>query len=874
MKKAFKTIRGIILIIVIIFFILISSSVILGFIYKEEIKKYVITELNKEIEVKIQVRSIDLSVIRKFPYISIVLSDAMAFSGHNFEKQHFTGIETDTLFVCSKIYLQFNLIDFINKDYRIKKIHLQTGKVNLYTDRYGLTNYRLFKHEPKAGKNPVSISLDGVKITGFSWKYINLSKDIRSGGYLNDIVLKGRFSSRDFTLNTEGSFVIDNFNRESVQFADRMNIGLKVNMDVVDSVYKITEGDLLLNDMNFRILGSFATGHHTKLDLKFETKGTNINTLISSLPFDIGMLKQIKPSGKVDLVAEISGDISGTKVPNIHAAFILGNGKITLRKSGEVFENIRFRGTYTNGIQRSVLSSSIKLTEFAFISGKSNLKGNLSVENFIRPYVRTSFSGKIDGRYLSEIFSIPGFNIEQGFIHPDISIDAILNNIKNTGKNKIASISMNGNFHLDSISGKLPGVSEYIDNLKGDIKVEGDTWYPDLFGKTGLSDIKINLQADHVLGYFLQKNTSLWIKGELYSQYLDLKKIIKGNSSGDSTLNSLFPQKLYMKFNYAADSLIYGKFRAKNISAFLDYKPGVLTVSGLNLTTMRGRIITNGIITEELKEKFSVKSESKLEKIDINDLFYTFNNFAQSFIVRENLKGLISGNLQLNIFFNNNFEPDFSTLTANSDIIIANGELVNFEPIKTLSGYVKVSELEHIKFSTLQNSVVINNSKVFIPQMDIKSSAFNITTSGTHNFDNYFEYKLKVNLSEILTAKFQKARKDIDDFGVVENDGQGGANIFLSIIGTPEDYKVKYDKRFALINIRKDLEKEKTVLKSILKDEFGMFKKDSVKNTQVNKTDDKFIMDWGEEEKKPDEIKKNSKNTTDESKFGIIWDEN
>ena len=228
----------------------------------------------------------------------------------------------------------------------------------------------------------------------------------------------------------------------------------------------------------------------------------------------------------------------------------------------------------------------------------------------------------------------------------------------------------------------------------------------------------------------------------------------------------------------------------------------------------------------------------------------------------------------MNIFFNNNFEADFSTLSANSDIIIANGELVNFEPIMTLSGYVKVSELEHIKFSTLQNSVLIKDSKVYIPQMDIKSSAFNITTSGTHRFDNYFEYKLKVNLSEILTAKFQKARKDDDDFGVIENDGEGGTNIFLSIIGTPEDYKVKYDKRFALVNIRKDLEKEKTVLKSILKDEFGMFRKDSVKNTQVNKPDDKFIMDWGEEEKTPEENKKKTKKTTDESKIGIIWDEN
>jgi hypothetical protein len=365
---------------------------------------------------------------------------------------------------------------------------------------------------------------------------------------------------------------------------------------------------------------------------------------------------------------------------------------------------------------------------------------------------------------------------------------------------------------------------------------------------------------------------SLWLKGDLYSHFLDLKKFFNQSNEKDTALFTL-PEKLYLQVNYAIDDLDYGKFHAKNIITTILYKPGFLNFSSLNLGTMKGRFEGNGTFTSSSAGETNVKSQGTLYDIDINELFYTFNNFTQNFIIAKNLRGLISGDYQMSISLDKKLNPLFNTLVVDSDIRIINGELLDFEPIKSLSGFIALSELEHIKFSSLHNSILIQNNKVYIPKMDINSSAFNITTSGTHGFDNYFEYKVKVNLFEILARKARKAKKENEEFGVVEDDGLGRTSLYLAITGTPDDYKIRYDKKEAANKVRNDLQKEKKVLKSILNEEFGLFKKDSLINKgKTSRPDNKFILDWGEEESIPAGKSIDTSKKKKEPEFEIIWD--
>ncbi|PCH93873.1 MAG: hypothetical protein COB85_06295, partial [Bacteroidetes bacterium] len=157
-----------------------------------------------------------------------------------------------------------------------------------------------------------------------------------------------------------------------------------------------------------------------------------------------------------------------------------------------------------------------------------------------------------------------------------------------------------------------------------------------------------------------------------------------------------------------------------------------------------------------------------------------------------------------------------------------------------------------VKFSTLHNEIEIKNGKIYIPRMDIESTALNVIASGIHGFDNTIDYKIRVYLPELL-AKKSKRKKRNNEFGIIEDDGLG-MWLFLSMTGTADNPIIKYDRKEAIKKIGEDLKEEKRTLKKILNEEFGWFKKDTTlikEETEAEKkekfNDDYFIIEWDED---------------------------
>jgi hypothetical protein len=119
-----------------------------------------------------------------------------------------------------------------------------------------------------------------------------------------------------------------------------------------------------------------------------------------------------------------------------------------------------------------------------------------------------------------------------------------------------------------------------------------------------------------------------------------------------------------------------------------------------------------------------------------------------------------------------------------------------------------------------------------------------------HSFDNIVEYHLKLLLSDILAKKAKKARKDVEEFGVVQDDGLGRTSLFISMIGPVSDPVISYDSQGAREKVKNDLVKEKQSMKQLLKEEFGLFKKDTstVKPAKGSKKQSKVIISFDEDE--------------------------
>ena len=209
-------------------------------------------------------------------------------------------------------------------------------------------------------------------------------------------------------------------------------------------------------------------------------------------------------------------------------------------------------------------------------------------------------------------------------------------------------------------------------------------------------------------------------------------------------------------------------------------------------------------------------------------------------------------------------------------LVVRNGELTGFEPMQKLSRFIEVEELENVSFSTLTNQIFIRNQEVLIPRMDINSSAFEIAGSGVHGFDKNFEYKVKVSLSELLSGKAIKPDRQAEQFGAIEDDGLGRMFLYLIINGSAEGIDIKYDRRGTIMHIRDQLQEEKSEVREILNEEFGLFKKDTTLfREDPNKDQKGFGIEW-EEVTEPDSLIKDAlkkDNKTQSGGFTIRWEE-
>ena len=173
-------------------------------------------------------------------------------------------------------------------------------------------------------------------------------------------------------------------------------------------------------------------------------------------------------------------------------------------------------------------------------------------------------------------------------------------------------------------------------------------------------------------------------------------------------------------------------------------------------------------------------------------------------------------------------------------ITIDNGELNDFKPVLALSKYLKLADLKHIRFSTLKNLIHIHDRKIYFPSMDIKSSALNLNASGTHDFDNIVDYKLNMLLGDVLG---RKVKNENTEFGTIEDDGLGHSRLFLSMKGPVDDPKFSFDKKAVSQKIANDLKSDQQNVRQLLKQEFGIFKKDSTLKQEKKKKEEMQI-DW------------------------------
>jgi hypothetical protein len=277
------------------------------------------------------------------------------------------------------------------------------------------------------------------------------------------------------------------------------------------------------------------------------------------------------------------------------------------------------------------------------------------------------------------------------------------------------------------------------------------------------------------------------------------------------------------------------------------------------MLTCQGKVTGQFNINAQAEKYSLLQAKASLEKVNIKTLFTEFGNFGQHDLIDENLEGQVTADLIFASSMKNNLDIDPNSIKTHADMMIENGRLVKFSPMKSLSNFLKVEDLADIRFATLHNQIDIANQIIYIPAMEIKSSALDLQLMGTHTFDNEIDYHFTIALADLVASKFKKRNQGFDnqaEFGPVEDDGRGRTKVYVSLSGTVESPIVKYDKKAMRAKISSDMKAQKAELRQVLKQEFKWIqggdtlkKAQQVKDELKKQEQGKFVIEWDDDKK-------------------------
>ncbi len=867
MKKLYKiflTLGGAFLVLTITGGILVSA-------YKEDIQNYILKYLNEHLNTKVDVDRMNITMLRHFPYISATFRDVTILSSYSYRK---TNPSPDTLLTADEVILDVNIYKaLLKKDIKIERVIVHAGRLLMEQGTDGKKNWEIVK----AGttKQHRKVHIRQFRLENVHYRYIEKN----TGSFVKGEIVKGSWDE-GYLIRKNVRIKIRQQRMITGEKSKKRNIfwgisEISVQMYPGEDTLRLEKGKISAEGIpQISFGGNIYKGNKTRLKLHFETGDIHTKMILHTLEQTTGK-KISDPGGTVFVKGDLQM-IAGNKGSwRVDLSFGGKGHHITVKNCPDELEIPVWegKGTVRSSEEKAIYSLSASPVKIRY--GNSSFTGSATWNSQKKMPVHVTLRGKMDLKDANIIFG--GSNIFRkgsGETNVELSIpERVIKDYKGEDWRKIA---VKGSIQLRDYEARIPGAVQgqktKITFLPGHrIRLEGD----DL----SAAGSRWHLQGIfYHLDDFIEKRSAVLIKGKIDASQVRLESIIdffrtpegEQDSYGKEQGKRFLPVFLA---EFRADTLQYEEVKVFGLQGALAYNNPVLELKNMDFHTLGGKVRGGMTLRFLSSGELSVTTYGEIEHIDVHELFRSFHDFNQEFIRAENLKGWISGNIALQAGFDSSGTVKPKTILSDSYITLEEGELIHFEPLYKLSKFIHLSELKNIRFSRLENEIFISDSRVIIPDMTVRSSAIDLDIAGTHDFDKNFEYRIRVYLSDYLARKAKRSNRD-NGLDLVEEEGQRNTSLFLIYKGDAENSKVYYDKERTRKKIAKEIKKEKDKLKAILREDVGIFKKDTssflIREEQQKKA---FRVEWPEEENKKEKTTTPQKDTSSGKKFKVIWEE-
>lgn len=767
--------------------------------HKQELLADITQKLSEQVDGTLTIGDLEPAFFKNFPSVSFRLKDIHLSDSLVHEHGH-------ELLNIKDLYLKLNTFSLISRHPQIEKITIANGSIYLYVAPNGYSNTYLLKGKKKRdakSEKKKAVELERVELEHihfvFDHKERNKKFEVKVKNIDADIAIKG--DRWNINADTDAWIGQLGFNLEKGGFLVNKNLDADLKLVFIRSTgeLQIPNQEIEVGGQDIKFGGSFKFGAKpVTYSLVIDAAKINLDQAASFLSRNIARhFDNLELKYPLAVHATINGKMEYPDTPIINVRFNVRNNE--LNTSAGLLTQASFEGSFDNeginGFGHSDENSVIR-----FVNCKAVFEGipvnadSIRVVNLIDPVMTARIFSKFRVEKLDALAG-SAYKFSNGEADFDLLYHGPLRAQNTTPR------SLKGTLHIINAGLKYVPRNLQFNKCNATLVFDGEDLYmKDILLSSRRSVLHLDGVAKSFLSAYFSDPNKVSIKWNVRSNLLDLNEFTafltprKSGTTSVATRNKKIRQvnaqldelleRGSMNLNMAIKKIVFRKFTAENIQANIDLLESGIALKNVHVNHAGGTIALNGAMQQsQSNNPFHVKADIK--NVQVDKLFYAFENFGQQTLDAKNLQGKFSATVDVKGGMTEAAQIIPQSFRGYVDFQLNDGALVKFKPLEAVSKFVfKKRNLDNVTFKQLSNRLDIDAGKIIINPMTIESSALVIHAKGVYALDKGTDISMEIPLrnpqkdrDRIAQGKEPRKRKGVVIYLRAQDDETGKVRI-------------------------------------------------------------------------------------------------
>ncbi len=759
--------------------------------YEDKLLRYAVDSLNENLDAELHFSQTSTAPFRHFPYISVALG--------NLSVKKKQSPKPDTLAYAQSLYFTFDLFDIWQGNYQIAQIYAENGFVRAEANAKGVWNWEILKknkketEQKKEKKKKLQLNLIQLKNIKIQFHHARNAQTFEA--ITPSSSLHFSYSPEKIEIRTQSELVIEALKIGNYAFYVPQKAKIDLDLEKNTQNLILRKANLQTGSAEYEAKGSYLFDTQA-LDFELNSEKGNLTDLFKLLPKELSTdWEKYRSEGKIYFELKAKGTL---KNPDLKLRFGCSETTFYYPDFDKQIDSISLEGFWEKNTAVNLLT--IKQiagrTEKSFLAGK----GEYQIQH---GQIRLDLRGSIDLLELGDWLGQENLKIQKGKLVFDLQHEGKTAGYQDFAKSK-------GKIGLENLAMELKNLPTLSEGKMEAVFEDNRFQIRALSAKIGGSETRISGEIRNWQSIIKQEFDRVETDFRLYFSNMDTKYFIKKNTFSEEKNKAIFVPKFKGKHHLflQIDTLIYNNLTIQKLRTEVDFSQHFFRWENSSLEAAKGSLRSNGKLDFTDTSRIETQIDVLARNIDMTNLLEQTENLGIKNLKAEQLSGLLSLDFQGDMAFDQTFNLIRPSLKAEIGVKIQNGVLRNYAPLRKMGEWLKDRDWENLKFGEMENRFVLDSQTLTVPKMEVRTTAGTLFLWGMQRFEpqNTFEYHLQIPLRN-LSAPPES----------LEPNERGGSNVFLKVIGSPDNFQIQFDKPETVRKIKEDLKRKWDKFKNLFR---------------------------------------------------------